>query len=118
MNIIIALCTAMICTSTPVYIVDGDTIKIGSERIRLQGFDAPEMDGSNCGNREARAALVASLELSRHLQSGKVSIKRTGYDRYGRTLANIHLGDIDVGQIMINTGHARQWPNGERTWCK
>ena len=118
MNIFITLCTAMICTSTPVYIVDGDTIKIGAERIRLQGYDTPEMDGRNCGNRETRAALVASLELSRHLQSGKVTIERTGHDRYGRTLAILHVNDMNVGKIMINTGHARHWPNGERAWCK
>ena len=65
-----------------VEVVDGDGLRVGSERLRLWGIDAPELDqeckrdGANypCGkqSRAAVAALVAA---------GKVRCETVNHDR-------------------------------------
>ena len=66
-------------TSKPV-IIDGDTIKIAGDRIRLHGIDAPEtgqtcMDENNkewhCGQ-EATVALARIIEFHRVHCEGKL----------------------------------------------
>ena len=51
-------------------------------------------------SRDALAALLAS---------GKVRIKRSGQDRYGRTLATISVNGRDAGEYLIAAGLARPW---------
>ncbi len=78
--------------------VDGDTIRCGGERIRLQGIDAPEMQG-HCqqGRRCAPGDPIASKQsLARAMQSGPIRIERTGTDRYGRTLGMVRAGGVDL----------------------
>jgi endonuclease YncB( thermonuclease family) len=90
-------------------IVDGDTIRIGGERIRLIGMDAPELrqtcrDGSgrdwSCGRaaRDRLAVLVAGR---------KVTCSLRGHDRYGRVLAacTSSAGD-DLGGTLVGEGFA------------
>jgi len=86
----------------PIRVVDGDTLKLADgERIRIENIDAPE-SGTAAGE-------TATLELRRLIASGGVSIRRTGVDRYGRTLARVDAGGADVGLTMVATGHAQRW---------
>ena len=71
-------------------VTDGDTIRIGETRIRLEGIDAPELsqrctraDGSGwqCGA-AARAALIQKVG------NQSVRYEMSGTDRYDRRLAN------------------------------
>jgi endonuclease YncB( thermonuclease family) len=87
--------------------VDGDTIRIGSMAIRLEGIDAPEIKqicndqtgkGYSCG-RSAKAALSRLL-------SHDLICKRSGEDRYGRTLAYCTSGGIDLNREMVRQGWA------------
>ncbi|MFN7753427.1 MAG: thermonuclease family protein [Pseudomonadota bacterium] len=73
--------------------VDGDTIRCGSERIRLRGVYAPEM--SEPGGAEARA------RLQRRLDEGEVRLDRRGRDRYGRTRADVYVGGARIEQRDI-----------------
>lgn len=99
-------------------VTDGDTIRCGSERIRLLGIDAPELPG-HC--REGRVcapgdpyASTASLEAG---LIGELTIERLGEDHYGRTLALVDgaKGDLSCFQLQ----HAQAiykvaWDNGLR----
>jgi len=97
-------------------VTDGDTIRIGSERIRIVGLDAPEMNGK-C-REERRLAQRAKEALQIELASGQVEIVRQGKDRYKRTLARVYVDDRDVSSSLIAKGLARPYLGGKRGgWC-
>lgn len=77
----------------PYYAIDGDTIRHGNERIRLEGIYAAEMDQR--GGQHARDNL-------RHImKQGDVHVERHGQDRYGRTLGDLYVGGQRVTQDDI-----------------
>jgi endonuclease YncB( thermonuclease family) len=86
---------------------DGDSFRLGAERIRLLGLDAPELDqscvraGQNwpCG----RAARDRMAEL---LGSGDLDCQPQDRDQYGRLLARCTVGGEDLGAILVAQGWA------------
>jgi endonuclease YncB( thermonuclease family) len=108
--------------SVPVAL-DGNTAVVGTERIRLANSVAPEMIEPHCMP-ELRAGLKARNRLAELLRSGPVLIKRSGADRFGRTLARLTVGGRDVGALLIQEGLALPWQEGAasreaqtRYWC-
>jgi endonuclease YncB( thermonuclease family) len=91
-------------------VVDGDTVWIDREKIRLLDIDAPEMKGK-CPA-ETALALRARDRLIVLMRERSFQIERDGRDRYGRTLAR--LGDI--GEQLVREGLARRWGD-RRGWC-
>ncbi len=61
----------------------------------------------------------ATRRLRELLASGEVRLIESGRrDRYGRSLAHLHVNRRDVGQILINEGLARPYDGGQRLgWC-
>jgi endonuclease YncB( thermonuclease family) len=86
-------------------IVDGDTIAIGSERIRLWNVDAPESFRPRC-DAELVAGLKAKERLAQLLRRERVQSDRQRQDRYRRTLAWARADDRDVGETLIAEGPA------------
>ena len=97
-------------------VVDGDTIEIHGQRIRLWGIDAPESDqlcrGSDslhyqCGRMAASALAALFYAIPR-----PVICSPTGQDQYGRTVAICQLGSPgpDLGQWLVANGRALDWP--------
>lgn len=89
-------------------VTDGDTIRIGETRIRLEGIDAPELsqqctkaDGSGwqCGA-AARAALI------QRIGNESVRCEISGTDRYGRSLGTCWSGTINLNQWLVRSGWA------------
>ena len=80
--------------------VDGDTIRYGTERIRLRGLNAPEL--SEPGGFEARQRLA---EL---LSQGNMRLVPHGLDIYGRMLADVFISDRNVADIMTSEGFAKR----------
>jgi endonuclease YncB( thermonuclease family) len=79
-------------------IIDGDTIKIHDQRIRLHGVDAPESaqecrrwDGSawRCGQQ-------ATLALHGLIDRRPVTCVQQDVDRYGRVVGKCSVGDTDI----------------------
>lgn len=97
---------------------DGDTFRIGRERIRVLGMDAPEIGpGARCA-REQNAAVAARDFLAQKLASSSVKIERAGHDVYGRTLARIYVDGSDVATLMLAQGLARPYTRGRHPdWC-
>ena len=91
----------------PARIIDGDTIVIAGERIRLHGIDAPEngqscvADGVTwaCGQR-ATAALAGFID------GAPVSCRPHGEDRYGRTIATCTVRGEDIEAWLVRNGWA------------
>ena len=91
----------------PARVIDGDTIEIADQRIRLHGIDAPELDQTckvddriiQCGE-IAKAALMDLVFLS------AVTCKAEAEDRYGRIVATCYVGGFDLGRIIVERGWA------------
>jgi endonuclease YncB( thermonuclease family) len=89
------------------YAVDGDTIRINDNRLRLKGMDAPELRQSChrsgqpylCGE-TARNALVGMI-LHQH-----VECRSSGRDRYKRLLVRCMAGGRDINARMVEEGWA------------
>lgn len=111
------LLTALIALSC--HAVDGDTLRCGKERIRLQGIDAPEMPGHcrpgrHCAPGDPRRS---QRSLASALQSGPIRIERTGRDHYGRTVAIVRAGQVNLAcwQLMQRQAiYRRDWDSRQR----
>lgn len=100
-------------------VVDGDTIWMDGENIRLMGFDTPETHEWEC---DAEKALGdrATQRLLVLVNGGMVEAHRSGdrdRDRYGRQLRVVTVDGRDVGDILIAEGLARPYEGGRRSWC-
>ena len=99
-------------------VVDGDTVWLDGEKIRLVNIDAPEVR-ARCPAESERAG-AATRELASLLHSQPIRIHRRGEDRYGRTLAALATPTGDVGDILVGRDLAVTW-RGRRepaeTWC-
>lgn len=95
-------------------VVDGDTIWLHGEKIRLADIDAPEIDGKCPYEREL--AQRATHRLSQ-LLSGPITLRRQGQDKYGRTLAVVVVDGHSVGDQLVSEGLARTWSGRREPWC-
>lgn len=96
-------------------VVDGDTFWLAGEKIRIEGVDAPEMDGRCLAERER--ARRATARLSKLLAGRSIDLRRNGTDLYGRTLAAVYANGRDVAEVLVREGHARQWTGRRESWC-
>lgn len=102
--------------------VDGDTVVIDRELIRIANIDAPEIGHPKC-DAELRLGQVASRRMAELLGSGEIVVHRGDpkdgrlKDRYGRTLATVTIDGRDAGEILIAEGLARPWTGRRRPWC-
>lgn len=84
-------------------ISDGDTITVlredkSSVKIRLEGIDAPE---------SSQAFGSKSKDALKELVAGKtVELRKTGEDKYGRSLAFVFIDGVDVNAKLIEDGWA------------
>ncbi len=100
-------------------VVDGDTMWLRGEKIRMMNYDTPEPMTNICGGRrEKQLAAKATKRLIQLLNNGPYTVERHGEDRYGRTLAIVRVDGINVGEILISEGLARRWPDGHEFWCE
>jgi micrococcal nuclease len=89
-------------------IIDGDTIALGTERVRLLNIDTPESFQSRC-ERELVMGLKAKERLAALARSGPLEVERHGQDRYRRTLGRVYVGGRDLGQVLVQEGLALPW---------
>lgn len=89
-------------------IVDGDTLRCGSERVRLHGIDAPEMPGHCRPGRDCvEGDPFTSTEHLRKLAGrGALTCERVDTDSYGRTVARCEADGVDLSCGQIEAGHA------------
>lgn len=98
-------------------VVDGDTLDVrklsgGGERIRILGIDTPEVYGGiECGGRAASALMKI---LARGRVRVKTDPKQPKRDRYGRLLAYVSRGGVDLGRRMVVRGRAKVYVVGSR----
>ena len=92
-------------------VVDGDTLVIGREKIRLKNIDAPERKQTCvCGGKKTKCGVKAKKTLSGFIEKRNVSCVSSERDIYGRLLAEcfITVGKekISLNTLMIREGMA------------
>jgi micrococcal nuclease len=94
-------------------VIDGDTVVAGNISIRLLGINSPERGEAIYG--EAKQFLEAIvLNKTIQLKSGKDK-----YDKYGRKLAYLFLGNKNINKELIDEGHANfYFPSGKDKYYK
>lgn len=100
-----ASCESLIGTAS---VIDGDTLEIHGERIRLAGIDAPE-SGQSCyyTNGEVwRCGQAAALAVSDFIGRKSVECKSESLDRYGRHIATCYLDSLDINALIVASGLA------------
>jgi len=88
-------------------IIDGDTIEISGERIRLHGIDAPETRQTcNVAGVPWPCGESATLALVDETEGRRVTCKGNKRDRYGRIIAICYTGERDLNAMMVREGWA------------
>ena len=89
------------CTSGtligPAYVIDGDTISINHEHVRLYGVDAEELAEPN--------GYAAKAHLILLIRGREVTCRWDGWS-HNRKVAVCHAGGINLNYRMIGDGYA------------
>ena len=88
-------------------IIDGDTIHIGKNKIRLHGIDAPEYK-QNCfiDKKTWNCGIQSTLFLKKTIIGKTVNCFVTDIDRYNRYLANCYIGEVHINKYLVRNGWA------------
>jgi endonuclease YncB( thermonuclease family) len=115
---------ALATLSGPIRVVDGDTIRAGSERIRLLGIDAPDNPGNGRCRPFPKPGSICDLDRSQASKGSliaaitpRMQIDRVGQDRYGRTLAVVWSSNANLSCWQLRRRQAvyhPEWDNGRR----
>jgi endonuclease YncB( thermonuclease family) len=118
-----------------IYVVDGDTIDALSKRIRLVGFDAPELgDHAHCGLERMLAARATSRLRQMIQNSDDIDLQivdcscRPGTQgtmacNYRRACGYLTIDGQDVGDVLIAENLAHPLMCGKyscprrQSWC-
>ena len=98
------------------YVVDGDSLRCRSLRLRLLGIDAPELHG--CPNWRVCVAgdgQASRQSLQRALAYGRVTYQVVTIDRFGRSVVMAWAGRVNLSCYQLQARQAvykPQWDNG------
>lgn len=91
-----------------VSVVDGDTLEMHGQRIRLFGIDAPE-GGQSCQMADGkvwRCGTAAARAMDDLVRDRTVRCEQQDIDRYGRTVAICEAGGSDIANVLVGQGLA------------
>lgn len=103
-----------------VAVTDGDTLRIGAERVRILGYDSAELR-ARCPAELALAEAARDELAAMIAAAGGIGLARdrSRRDRHGRTLAVILIDGADIAPAMIARPHSRAYDGSSREgWCR
>ena len=97
-------------------VVDGDTIKINSKKIRLYGIDAPEKK-QKCKKiyltisfmsftKDYKCGEVSTQKLIKKINKQKLNCNILDVDRYKRLIGECFKRNINLNSWMVSNGYA------------
>jgi len=100
-------------------VVDGDTIKIRDQSIRLFAIDALE-DDQHClaGGRRQRCAQRAALALADKIGARNVICEKIDRDRYGRIVGVCRAGGDNLNAWLVAEGWALAYRRYSRLYVE
>lgn len=96
-------------------VYDGDTITAMVDlgfyhfqqmKFRLYGIDTPEIRGEEREKGLVVRDIVRAMILDKEVIINSYKDKQ---EKYGRYLANIIIGDVDLNQWLVQNGHAKEY---------
>ena len=93
--------------SNTLEITDGDSLKIGKNRVRLQGIDAPELK-QKCvkENQEYNCGVDSKNFLKYLVNDSDVECKYEELDRFNRILGMCFVNGVNINEQMVENGWA------------
>ena len=99
---------------------DGDTCWAAFEHngqlvrcsVRLLGYDSPELKSHD--ENEKEWAKVAKEHLASMVTDKIITLEAGEFDKFGRILGNIFVGDVHVNQQMIDSGLVQLYDGGTK----
>lgn len=91
-----------------VRVIDGDTLQVGADLVRLSGIDAPE-DAQTCVRPSGEiwpCGTWVSESVEALLSGVAVTCDNLGRDRYDRILARCRQNGDDIGATLVAAGMA------------
>ncbi len=100
-------------------VVDGDTLWIGGEKVRVADIDTPEISEPKCDAEKAlgERAKERMIDL---VNAGPFEIRAwegRDEDQYGRKLRVLVRDGRSLGDILVSEGLARTWSGRREPWC-
>ncbi|QCL83371.1 thermonuclease family protein [Agrobacterium pusense] len=100
-------------------VVDGDTLWIGGEKVRVADIDTPEISEPKCDAEKAlgERAKERMIEL---VNAGDFEMRAwegRDEDQYGRKLRVLVRDGTSLGDILVSEGLARTWSGRREPWC-
>jgi len=100
-------------------VLDGDTLGVGTARVRLWGIDAPELrQGCTRDGKAYACGSKAREALTRLIRGQDMTCEAVDRDRYRRTVARCTVGGEDLGGLLVRAGWAldyRRYSKGRYT---
>lgn len=89
-------------------VIDGDTLEVHGQRIRLHGIEAPE-SGQTCRDeigQKSRCGHQAALALQDFTGRRTVTCDERDVDRYGQIFGRCLVGGLDINEWLVAQGLA------------
>lgn len=94
----------------PGRVIDGDTLEVAGQKVRLFGIDAPEHDQTCDRGGKSWACGQFSTQVLRDLVArGPLRCTVQDKDRYGRAVSICVVGGQDIGRLMVRAGAAEAY---------
>ena len=89
-------------------VIDGDTLEVRGQRIRLYGVDAPESSQwcTDQSGAAVRCGQQAAMALDSLLNGQTCRCEVVDTDRYGRLVATCYVGQTNVNAWLVRQGWA------------
>jgi endonuclease YncB( thermonuclease family) len=95
------------------FVVDGDTLRIGRDLLRIQGIDAPELrQMCMLGSEPYRCGMESARALGRMIGRGRVRCEYRDWNparlaqQEDRAVVQCRVHQVDVGDWMVSRGLA------------
>ena len=100
------------CLTGPAKVIDGDTIVVAGQLVRLHGIDTPELDQPFWWQGQKLMGGMMALAALDVLTAGvKVRCKAVERHRHGRNVAEVFSPNgVDIGRRMVSAGG--RWRTG------
>lgn len=115
-----------VVTAKCVKVYDGDTITVVFDmfgeyyrfNVRMDGYDSPEIKSKEKDPEmkalEKKWAREARDFLADMILNKIVILTCRDYDKYGRILGAVSLGDVDINNTMLTRGYCRKYDEGHK----